>query len=341
MNESGMEFAVGAVASPKRSDPGPAERFLQVALGTVVALAGCGVLGWVWSIAGNEDRRQALAAVRALDQAGDSSERVEAIRELVRPVVIDGLVAIPPLIRALADPALEVRVESARSLGPAASVAASSGSGDDQAAAAIAALTGALCDREPAVRIAAVYAIGAIAASKNPSGSIHPQTLVGALTAMLADPDALVRGAAIVSLGVAGPVAAPDPPPALIAALDDESRFNRAMSVRTLSRFQHGVDRLIPKLLGALESEQAESQVRGECIEALRQIDPRRIPAAALPALRAGLASRDRRVRVESAALLKRLGLDARPEPAGSVEFPGTEPIGAKPLEPGRPGSDF
>lgn len=186
-------------------------------------------------------------------------------------MVIDGRVAIPPLIRSLADAAVEVRVEAARSLGPATSAAALIGSGDDQVSSAIAAMIRSLDDQEPAVRIAAVHALGAIAASKSPSGVIQSQTLVDALATMLDDPDATVRALAIVSLGVASPVAAPDPPPALIAALDDESTFNRAAAVRTLARFPRCVNRLIPTLLDVLENERDESPVRDACLEVLRQ----------------------------------------------------------------------
>jgi HEAT repeat protein len=134
-----------------------------------------------------------------------------------------------------------------------------------------------LDDREPAVRIAAVHALGSIAASKNPSGVINPQTLVGAMSAMLDDPDATVRGSTIASLGVAGPVAAADPPPALIAALDDESSFNRAAAVRTLARFPQAIDRLIPALRNVMTKEQDGSPVREACLEVLRQLHAKRV----------------------------------------------------------------
>ncbi len=96
---------------------------------------------------------------------------------------------------------------------------------------------------------------------------------------------------------------------------------------------------MIPKLLAVLEKEQAESPVRRECVEVLRHIEPERIPAAALPALRAGLTSHDRQVRVESAALLNRLGLHARPESADSVEVLKTGTFHAEPLAPRQPAS--
>jgi HEAT repeat protein len=103
--------------------------------------------------------------------------------------------------------------------------------------AAIAALQTTLDDPEPAVRIASVLTLGAIAASKSPSGVVHPQAVVDALSAMLNDPDATVRASTIAALGFAGSTAATDPPPALFAALDDDSSFNRAAAAHALARF--------------------------------------------------------------------------------------------------------
>ena len=178
-----------------------------------------------------------MAAVHALERAQTPDQRVEAIQDLVRTVVIDGPLVIPPLIHSLADPAPAVRVEAARSLGPAASAAAMIDDAGSQVTAAIAALDSALDDPEPAVRIAAVHTLGAIAASRNPSGVVHPQILLASLSKVLDDPDATVRASAIASLGFAGSVAGLNPPPALIAALNDDSSFNRAAAAHALTRF--------------------------------------------------------------------------------------------------------
>ena len=92
--------------------------------------------------------------------------------------------------------------------------------------------------------------------------------------------NATLRASTIASLGVAGPVAAADPPPALFAALDDESGFNRAAAIRTLARFPDAVDRLIPTVRRILENEQFESPVREACAEVFanphptRELDP-------------------------------------------------------------------
>jgi HEAT repeat protein len=277
MIDDGKEFANPAKTRFAFTAQRPARTCFELGRGALVTLACCAVLASVWHAAGDENRRQAIAAVGALERARDSGERIEAIRDLIRSAVIDGPRVIPALVRSVSDGAVEVRIEAVRSLGPAASVAALTASSDDQVAAATAALIRSLDDREPAVRIAAVHALGSIAAAKNPSGVINPQTLVGAMAAMLDDPDATVRGSTIASLGVAGPVAAADPPPALIAALDDESSFNRAAAVRTLARFPQAIDRLIPALLAGIAKEQDGSPVREACHEVLRQLHPERL----------------------------------------------------------------
>jgi HEAT repeat protein len=217
-------------------------RLVRLALMAPLAL-GCGeLLMNVWRVAGDENLRQTTAAVRALGGARTSGQRVEAIQDLVRPVVIDGPVVIPHLIRSLGDPNVLVRVEAVRSLASAASAAALLGIANGRVTAAIEAIIRSLDDREPAVRIAAVQALGAIAASKNPSGVIHPRRLVDAVATMFDDPDATVRASTIASLAFAGPSAAHDPPPALIAALDDESAFNRAAARQALARFSRSGD---------------------------------------------------------------------------------------------------
>jgi HEAT repeat protein len=276
MTKSARELARRREADSRCRAVGFMRSFRELGLGMMVTLACCGVLASVWRVAADENRGQALAAVKALETATECAGRIEAIRDLVRSNVIDGPIVIPPLIRAVADPGADVRVEAARSLGPATSAAVLSGPHDTFVRVAIVALKRSLDDQEPAVRTAAVYSLAAIAASKDPSGMIEPQDLVDALAAMLNDPDRTVRASTIAAIGVAGPAAAPHPPSALIAALDDESSFNRAAAVRALARFPRGLDeRLIPTLLGLLDKEPKGSPVLEACVDVLRQVNPR------------------------------------------------------------------
>ncbi len=197
----------------------------------LVALFGGGVLVWVWQYTGDEGRRREVAAVSDLDYARNSRERVLAIQALLQSGFSDAAAAIPPLVRALRDPDADVRVEAVRALGPACSAAARSGA-DQPARAAIGAVLTALADPQSAVRMAGVTTLGSIAATQTNSRAIVPQELVSSLAEMLDDPDTAVRGGAIGSLGLAGPVAALDPPAALVAALDDQSSFNRSAGGR-------------------------------------------------------------------------------------------------------------
>ncbi len=314
MTNIGREFARGGDVGSGHKLAGFMRSCRQFGLGVVVALACCGVLASVWRVAADENRGQAIAAVKALEGSRDSAGRVEAIRDLIRSIVIDAPIVIPPLIRSMADPAVDVRVEAARSLGPATSAAARAGREGGMILAAIGSLKRSLTDQEPAVRIATVYSIASIAASDDRSAVIDPQNLVDELVAMLDDCDATVRASTIAALGVAGPAAGPDVPPALLASMNDVSSFNRAASVRALARFTNGLDdRLIPTLLAVLEKEPAESPVRQACIDVLHEVDLRDGAATALPALRAGLASHDRQVRSETVVLLQRLAPADRP----------------------------
>jgi HEAT repeat protein len=237
MIDIGMEFAKTRDAVRGNWALRSGRSYLQPCLGAFIALAGCGVLAMVWQVAADENRRQMIAAVRALEQARTSAQRVEAIQDLVRPLEIDARLAIPPLTRSLNDPAVPVRIAAARSLGCAISAAAVAGTANELVTTAIGVLVSSLDDPEPTVRIAAAFTLGSIAASKDPSGIIHPQSLVDALALLLDDPDATVRASTIAALGVAAPAAAPEPPPALIAALDDQSSFNRAAAAHALTRF--------------------------------------------------------------------------------------------------------
>jgi HEAT repeat protein len=292
MTESGKEVTV-------LSDPvlgKDARIYRHFGLGVLFAVAGVGVLAPVWRSAADENRSQAIAAVKAFEGAGNPDERTEAIRDLVRSDVIEAPIVIPPLIGSLADPAVEVRVEAARSLGPATSAAALDGD-IDRVSSAVAGLKRQLSDQVPAVRIAAVFSLSSIAASNNPAGVIQPLELVRALTAMLDDPDATVRASTIAALGVAGPIASPEPSSALLEALNDESSFNRAAAARAIARFPQGLnDHSIPAILGLLQKEQADSPVREACIEVLNQVNSRQFTARELAGFRAALAVRDPQV---------------------------------------------
>lgn len=64
MIASGKEFAHPAGAGSTDVAVGPWRSSLRLGLGVFIALAGCGLLASVWRVAGDENRRQAIAAVR-------------------------------------------------------------------------------------------------------------------------------------------------------------------------------------------------------------------------------------------------------------------------------------
>ena len=66
MSYSETDFARAATAGHKSSASGPRRSYLRLGLGSFVALASCMVLSLVWDVAGDENRRQAIAAARAL-----------------------------------------------------------------------------------------------------------------------------------------------------------------------------------------------------------------------------------------------------------------------------------
>ena len=121
MFDCGKEFAHPGETLPKRLAHGRGRACLHIGRGVWLyraCLLRGARLGFGVSRGDENHPPGGLPRVRAIEHARNSHERVEAIRDLVRSVVIDGRVAIPPLIRSLADAAVEVRVEAARSLGP-------------------------------------------------------------------------------------------------------------------------------------------------------------------------------------------------------------------------------
>jgi hypothetical protein len=96
----------GSTSTPR----GLAQACLQIGVGVVVVPLVCVVLAPIWRFAGDENHRLAMGAARSLDGAQDAPQRVQAIRELAGSAVIDGEVAILPLVRSMDDPDVRVRV---------------------------------------------------------------------------------------------------------------------------------------------------------------------------------------------------------------------------------------
>src|SRR5262249_56655236 len=98
-------------------------------------------------------------------------------------------------------------------------------------------LSGARKAREPAVRVAANFALERIASAKGGAGSVDLKGIVAALASTLGDGDEQVRLIALDALGRCGPFGSADPPSELVAALEDRSARVRAAAVQALACF--------------------------------------------------------------------------------------------------------
>ena len=199
------------------------------------------------------------------------------------------------------------------------------------------AITTLLKDSQPNIRIAAAHSLVVIASAEPGAGAAAAaaaaatagksvqsvprakdstpidRTTIAALTEALSDRDAGVRGAVVVALAAAGSAGTPlvEPPKFFAAMLEDESAENRKANLRILLRYRHGLDSWIPSLLKIAEHD-SEPSVRAAYLKAItEEIQPPAIAHAAVPALIAGLGSRDWQIRISITNLLAKLGRDA------------------------------
>ncbi len=310
-------------------DPPKAARRLQTNVRTLVVLvACCGLSLWaarrLWE---NYDPVQVEARSiqkRAIGilQSGKPAERVDAIHELERLKAGDRAVAIPPLLGALEDPEIEVRVAAADALGSFGRIARKSQSGQEAVRNAATALIRCLEDPQPGVRAAATTSLGLIALPSN-----H-QDVMDALATVLGDRDAKVRLAAIKAL--VSLRSGTGPPKALLSALDDESAENRATAIRSLRIYRQGLNPFVPALL-RVGSKEPDPTVQDEIsmIWANAVLTPPAVTADVVPFLIASLRSSDFKVRVLAASLLRQFGA------AANKAIPELVRVLNEPLEPG------
>jgi HEAT repeat protein len=284
---------------------------------------------------------------------------VAAIRELERLAFGDSSVAIRPLVGTLADEDTEVRVAAAEALAKIIPSAARSGSGREVIRAAMNALIASLKDPDPEVRFAAATALGEIMSPTSRTGTrprrrggktplpaqaapraparaprvavvlpIDRGTVLDALVEAFADPNVKVRAAVLDALASGGPGACVDPPRVYAAGLEDESPVIRRVAVDSLASFGRVLDPWIPILVRLAEHD-PDRLVRAACSGAIGQkLGPPAVTAAAVPQLVPGLASANPQLRIQIAALLGRLGPDAR------SAIPGLIRVLNDPLEP-------
>ena len=201
------------------------------------------------------------------------------------------------------------------------------GSAEDAVRGAVTALIGSLKDPEAEVRIAAARALEYVASANGPARVIDFESIFVALSGMLGDRQTAVHIAVLNALASTARKVALAPPDALAADLVDDSPDVRAAAVKSLSCFQVGLDRWMPKIFEVLERE-ADPRRRKTSLNALIQVRPPMFSTQALPALVAGLSSRYREVQHCAACLIGMLG------PNSAAAIPDLIKVVSHPIDP-------
>ena len=283
-------------------------RFQTGVRSLIVLVATGGAL--IWSARGLwENQHPAIDAARGLN-AKSPSERVDAIGRFAQVGIGDAGLAIPPLLVALKDAQVPVRVAACEALTQLTSEAFIAHSAEDAVRAAVTALIGSLKDPEVEVRIAAARALNYVASASGPARMIDYDGIFGALSGMLGDRQAAVHLAVLEALASTARRVALSPPDALAAELVDESPDVRAAAVKSFSCFQVGLDRWMPRIFEVLERE-TDPGARKTAVNALIQVRSPMVSTLALPALVAGLSSRYREVQYGAVYLIGTLGSDS------------------------------
>jgi HEAT repeat protein len=294
------------LSAPDVSPP-KARRSRSGVRGLLVVIACCGVLMWatrtLW-----DSQHPAIAAGRGLE-ARQASSRIAAIRHLASVGTDDSIIAIPPLIARLGDTDADVRAAAADALGLLGSSAIKAGLGKNEVLAAMTGLVGLLSDQQPAVRIAAVNALGSIA-NCDTTRMIELEPAANALVPMLDEPITDVRASVIGALGFIGPRVLVEPPPAIVAALEDESVQIRAAAVASLTNYTRGLPRLIPSLLDSMH--RARPDARAIYAALFGYIKPPTFSAEAIRPFTLALGSDDREIRYLAVTQLQAFGPGAR-----------------------------
>jgi hypothetical protein len=166
-------------------------RRLQTSVRTLLALvACCAAVLWSWrNVTVNSD--PVLVEARSIQKRAIGSlkshkpaDRLAAIVELERLRTGDSSVAIPPLVQALDDPVMQVRVAAGEALSSIGPSVVRSGSGGETIHAAAKALIGCLDDPDSAFRVTAINTLASIGSSAVKAGS-EKETIRAAATAFL------------------------------------------------------------------------------------------------------------------------------------------------------------
>jgi HEAT repeat protein len=328
--------------------PKPVAAYFRTIFAAIFGVAICAALA-VWFLR-EPAASEGPAASSALQAArsGDPAARARAIRDVTQVGLAESKTSIPAMIEVLGDADDFIRVQAADSLGTLGSYAvwarmsgtAVEGADGGTIDAATKALLNSLAkDTKPAVRVAAAGGLRSIAAtspqparpgrrSKKAGGDaakapdpipspVDYKTIVAALIAALADQDDTVRAAAASAMGAAGPKISAEPQQQLVAALKDQSAATRAAAGKSIPRFEHGLDPVLPILVRMAAND--NQTVHEACMQALHELKRSAISAAAIPALVEALGSTDRQIRIDAISLLTQFGAKAKDAVPGLI----------------------
>ena len=211
-----------------------------------------------------------------------------------------------------------------------------SGSEPEGVGAAVRAILGRLDDPEPAIRARAAEALGQVVMIwQGALGVLAIDRMAPALSAMADDPDRRIRLLGVRALGPIGRKMGPDPPPRLVAALDDPSEEIRTAAGRYLSTFRGGLARLLPTLGRAVAATRPEC--RPAYLAIVKEIRPKLpdLPPTEelIPALAEAAGSRDPAFRGQVLATLGEFRHEAREALPALIALL-NEPAGAGPPAP-------
>jgi HEAT repeat protein len=260
-----------------------------------ITLIGCCVL-LSWTCLRLYDYQHAAARGARGLWSLQPTERLAAVRELEGSGRVDPDVAIPALIRALQDTNPEVRATAAMALVSAVpGVRGGAVPTAEDISAAVRALVKALDDSQSSVRAAVTRALWmVILVNQVPEEQIELVPAANALVGQLDDSDPAVRLSAVQGIGAVGPNLLGDPPPRLVAALDDETEKTRDAAALALGAFHHGLPVLIPALVQS--AEKAAPAARPAYLKLLSQIRAPKFSGDAVPGLIAALTSADGKI---------------------------------------------
>jgi HEAT repeat protein len=299
----------------------------KVVQAAVALVAGGAILVWTYRLVIWESHHPAARPARALRHR-DPARRLAAVQDLEQFGLEDEAIALEALIGGLDDQTGEVRAAAAKALATILSRTAGKGADSKANRTAIVTLAGLLRDREPNVRVAAADSLASLPWAAHPAMRsersaetpqtvttvtlpVGPQEAVDALVETLTDQDSEVRAAAVRALGVIGPQVPYYDRNALNAALNNHSGGQQKNEVAAQAANRSSVDRIVPTLFQLLEHDGPE--VREACSGTVRGLGPPAVTATAVPGLIAAVASANREVRFQAAAMLGRLKADARP----------------------------